>query len=418
METTNAPVVVTLVLYVLGIAALLPWNFFITADTFWQYKLRNVSLGEDWDSENATLTNMQVTFMPSLVVISNLFCSACLIFTSYVVTRVREVPRMMITQGVMLLSMGIITIFAIVDTDQWQSAFYVIVLILVAVLNAFEAVFQGSLYGITGQLPSACTNALVSGMAWAGIFSSIAQIISLAIGDADPIRTGIIYFSIADVFILLAIGLYYYMSKILFYKNTLKAKAHLAEEKSSPSSWADYWRVFKKVSKFSFTTGMSLLVTLAIFPAVQVYVTSNTEDGPWKDIYFQPTITFLLFNIGDLCGRELPRWLRWPGPDGWLLPTLCCSRVLIALLIMFCYGADKTFPTLFYSDGVYIFLNLIFGITNGYFGCLPYIYYPPYVEAEEKELAGTIMGAVMGAGMVIGSLLSPAFVALWGPRTE
>jgi hypothetical protein len=57
--------------------------------------------------------------------------------------------------------------------------------------------------------------------------------------------------------------------------------------------------------------GMSLLVTLAIFPAVQVYVTSNTEDGPWKDVYFQPTITFLLFNIGDLVGRELPRFLRW-----------------------------------------------------------------------------------------------------------
>ena len=56
---------------------------------------------------------------------------------------------------------------------------------------------------------------------------------------------------------------------------------------------------------------MSLLVTLTIYPAVQVYITSLSDNSTWRDVYFQPTVTYLLFNIGDVTGRELPRWIRW-----------------------------------------------------------------------------------------------------------
>lgn len=290
-------------------------------------------------------------------------------------------------------------------------------MIMVAVLNMFEAVFQGSLYGIVGQLPSACTNALVSGMAIAGVFSSLAQIISLAIGEADPIISGIIYFVIADVFLILALVFYYVMRNMNFYKECKKASRDKMVTNLKPKSAKAYWIVFKKIWWQSFTLGMGLLITLAVYPAVQVYVTSTTPDGQWKDVYFQPTITFLLFNIGDVMGRELPRWIRWPGPRGWKLPCLSLSRVLLVLLIMFCNGEDKTFPTIFHNDAWYIIFNALLGLSNGYVGCLPLIYYPDLLDAEEVELGGTIMGAVMGAGMVVGSLLSPALVALWGPNS-
>uniref|UniRef100_A0A2P2IDH8 Equilibrative nucleoside transporter 3-like n=2 Tax=Hirondellea gigas TaxID=1518452 RepID=A0A2P2IDH8_9CRUS len=415
VANTKPPLPLTLIVYCLGIAAMLPWNFFITCDSFWQYKLRNVTLGDDWDTSNATMTVLQVSFMPTLVVISNLFCTIFLFFTSWIVTRVSEQIRVVAALVVMIVVMITITIMAVVPTDSWQTVFYGIVMLLVAILNMFEAVYQGSLYGIAGVLPSACTNALTSGMAVAGVLSSIAQIVSLAIGDADPITSGLVFFLIADVFLVLSLILYYSMRRMDFYK-LCKQENQNKRVAQSPKTRNAYWIVFKKIWWQSFTLGLGLMITLSIYPAMQLYVTSTTPDGAWKNIYFQPTITFLLFNIGDVLGREMPRWIRWPGSRGWKLPVLCGSRVLLLVAIMFCHGDDKTFPILFYNDAWYIIFNALFGLTNGYFGCLPLIYYPEFVEAEEVELAGTIMGAVMGAGMVIGSFLSPAFVAIWGPN--
>ena len=37
------------------------------------------------------------------------------------------------------------------------------------------------------------------------------------------------------------------------------------------------------------------------------------------------------------------------------------------------------------------------------------------MEEKETELAGTVVAAMAGIEMVIGSVISPAFVALWGP---
>lgn len=118
IATVKPPLLVTLIVYSLGIAAMLPWNFFITADTFWQYKLRNVTLGDDWDDGNSTLTSLQVAFMPTLVVVSNLFCFLFLAATSYIVTRVSEQLRIASTLVVMIVTMTVVTVLAIVQTDS------------------------------------------------------------------------------------------------------------------------------------------------------------------------------------------------------------------------------------------------------------------------------------------------------------
>ena len=54
-----------------------------------------------------------------------------------------------------------------------------------------------------------------------------------------------------------------------------------------------------------------MVVTLSVFPAVQVYITSSMEESTWTDVYFQPTVTFLLFNVFDMVGREAIRFVKW-----------------------------------------------------------------------------------------------------------
>ncbi|RXG69493.1 Equilibrative nucleoside transporter 2 [Armadillidium vulgare] len=318
-----------------------------------------------------------------------------------------------------LVSMVIVTMLSFVNTDQWQEAFFIITLIVVALMNAGIAVLQASLYGMIGLFPPVCISALVSGQSLAGIISALSQIISLAIGQEDPVTSGIIYFCLADIYLIISIIAYVSVIKMEFYKESMnETQLTLRPEVTSTKlTWKEYIKVLRKVFWFGLTLGFIFMVTLAIFPSVEVYVTSVHSPSTWADVYFQPTITFLLFGVADMVGRELSRWITWPGHKGYAFHMLSFSRIIFIPLILLCHGNNKTFPTVFNQDFYYIIINILFGLTDGYFGALAMIFYPRVVEKHETELAGTLMASLMGVGMVLGSCASPGFVALWGPKS-
>lgn len=59
------------------------------------------------------------------------------------------------------------------------------------------------------------------------------------------------------------------------------------------------------------TVGLTLLITLSVFPGVVVYITSTMPKSQWTEVYYQPTITFLLFNVMDMVSREVLRFVQW-----------------------------------------------------------------------------------------------------------
>ncbi|XP_064096774.1 equilibrative nucleoside transporter 1-like isoform X2 [Macrobrachium nipponense] len=439
---SKVPFPVLVVFYAIGLASLLPWNFFITADGYWQYKLRNVSLGDDWNVGKANYTTLQITFTSTMVIISNVFCTVFLVVSSAIVNRVSEWMRHAGSLAVSLAAMIVVTVMTFINTDSWQLGFYIVTMIIVALLNMAVAVVQASSYGLAGMFPESCMSGLVSGQAISGIFSSVAMIVSLLVGGNDVI-SALIFFLVADVTLVLTIAGYIYLTKTKYYAEVKSAvvKGEVDKKQSIGNDWESYRTVLKKVWLMGLTCGGTLLFTLMIYPAVLVYVTSTLPDSRWTEVFFQPTITFLVFNIGDWLGREAPRLVKWspetpkrnevsgspylsrlhssvskkPGPDGWGLHIVGATRVIFIPLLMLCHGDNKTFPTLFDNDGYYVALLFLFAFTNGYVMTLALIYYPGLVLEEETELAGTIMGAILGIEMVIGSLLSPAFVMLWGP---
>ncbi|KAK8745040.1 hypothetical protein OTU49_000417, partial [Cherax quadricarinatus] len=312
----------------------------------------NVSLGEEWDDQNTTLTSLQVSFTPTLVIVSNTFCTIFLIVTSAIVRSVSEKVRMLGSLTLCLLAMVIITALTLVNTDSWQMTFFVVTMIIVALLNS-RWTGHSFLYGQT-----------------------------------------------------------YYAEM----KSDSEKKEVLETQPEVKSNWASYLVVFKKLWLMGMTYGGTLFVTLMIYPAVVVYITSTSAESPWSEVFFQPTITFLLFNLADWVGRETPRWVPWPGPQGWMLHVVGAARLIFLPLLMLCHGTNKTFPTIFNNDAYYIIILFLFAFTNGHIGTLCLIYYPALVEADELEVGGAILAAMLGVGMVVGSLLSPALVALWGPH--
>nr|XP_027221046.1 equilibrative nucleoside transporter 1-like [Penaeus vannamei] len=502
---SSRPLLVTLVFYALGMATLLPWNFFITAETYWQYTAPQRERGrEGWGWSNATLTPLQLSFTPRSSSCPTCSCTVFLLFTSAIVRRVREMVRQLGSLVLSLATMVIITLFTFIDTDSWQFAFFVITMILIAILNVCVAVLQGSSYGLAGLFPASCMSGMLSGQAISGIFSSLARIISLLVGE-EPVVSGLVFFVIADVFPSSASWVMFYMNEMHQHSSTTtpgegraRGKKEQAEYKSDTQTYISVLKKPKnrvnldadcaflsrpgsghalrsksseassdetamldhggseitipserqeepqKKQKLMIASGEdlkedgamaaqdsedeectliwlmahlggTLFDHLMIYPAVVVYVTSVYPESRWTEEFFQPTVTFLLFNVGDTLGREITRWWRWPGARGWQLHVFGAARLVFLPLLMLCHGENKTFPTLLDHDAYYIVLMFFFAFTNGYVGTLTMIYYPSLVEPNELEVGGAIMAAMMGIGMVVGSLLSPAFVALWGP---
>ena len=73
------------------------------------------------------------------------------------------------------------------------------------------SVFQGGICGLAGKFPSQYISAVISGQALGGIFASVANIVSIALG-ASPIQSAFLYFLAADVTLIVALALYLVLS--------------------------------------------------------------------------------------------------------------------------------------------------------------------------------------------------------------
>ncbi|KAK3867927.1 hypothetical protein Pcinc_026654 [Petrolisthes cinctipes] len=423
------PLGVSLVFYLLGNATLLPWNFLITAESYWQYKVRDVTLGDEWNSPNATLTSLQISFTPTLIIIANVCSTAFFIITSTLIWKISERVRIGWSLVVALLCMLLTTVLTLINSDSWQTLFFVITMVIVAFLNASIAVTLGSCCGLAGIFPDSCMTSWISGQALAGVLSSLARLVSLGVGGEamDPAISGLIYFLLADAFLSVTIAGYMALRKTSYYVKVKEEVEKAADTQNTQNTHQQgsnrnrrdlraYLAVLSKIWPMGTTQAITLAITISVFPAVVVYITSSLPDETrWTQVFYQPTITFLLFNVGDFMGREMSRLVKWPGPRGWLLHVLGVGRVVFVLLLLLCYGHNKTFPTLFYHDAYYIIINSLFSFTNGYIITLTYIYYTEFLDPCEYEMGGGIMVALSGIGVIIGSLVSPGLVKLWGP---
>jgi solute carrier family 29 (equilibrative nucleoside transporter), member 1/2/3 len=119
---------------------------------------------------------------------------------------------------------------------------------------------------------------------------------------------------------------------------------------------------------------------------------------------------FLLFNIGDFSGRLLcsfPRLLIWSQKR---VLAFSLARTLFIPAFLACNVPGSTAPL---SDGMFFFLLLIFGITNGYGGTMSMIIAPsvernPRLRGrrEDVDTAATVASFCLVGGLCIGAFAS------------
>ncbi|CAG0887790.1 unnamed protein product [Cyprideis torosa] len=221
-----------LVFYALGIASLLPYNFFITVDSYWMYKFRNVTPtinGTEPPYDPRHKTYLQKSFMSYLTAVSSvsavLFMSLHTLYGHHLNIPARILSSLSALMVIFMITSGLV----FVNTDDDEMLFFWVTMATVVVINALMAVSQGGACALAGRFPVSYMGAMVSGQAIAGILAALARIVSIAIG-ASPVKSAFVYFAIAVGIIFLTLVFYLLGTRAPYYRAVITSVQDVDED--------------------------------------------------------------------------------------------------------------------------------------------------------------------------------------------
>jgi equilibrative nucleoside transporter 1/2/3 len=152
---------------------------------------------------------------------------------------------------------------------------------------------------------------------------------------------------------------------------------------------------------------LTFLITLAIFPAITVSVTSQ-DPTIRRDVFI--AIHFIIFSSFEWIGRILPgfvtiRWLE--DHRHLLLATLGRALLLPLLLLTNIQSNQRWYDPIILNDYLFMLLIALLGLSNGWFSTLGMMYGPTCVTTpKDRAQAGTLMVLVLVVGLAMGAWAS------------
>lgn len=420
---------------VVASTSLLPYNLFMNAHEYFYYKLRNVSSSIDNSSLLPIVeeTPYQRAFEGYLTVFGGITCiigaTLNLLFTNKFSNTSRVVFGHLLVAAVFIPTIC----YTYIDTDDDQDDFFYISLVLAAVASfGSMGLIGGGIMGLAATYPSIYMQSVMCGQAIAGILSAALSIACQAFTSSEVVN-GRIYFIIAISWTLISVAFFLYLARIGDKRNAAAGaeysriniederplldgddeELHVESGNSTPSTTdgddgkGEYKTVFKQARLDLASVSVVLLVTLAGFPAVSSLVKSTSHNEKWTH-YFSAVCCFLMFNIGDACGRLLGNTVDI---SGYRLLSLCSLRVLFVPLIMVCNVEPRfVLPTLLPYDGVFLLIVLLFAITHGFTITLSIMGVAKSVDEELREVSGSLVNLACVISALCGSLLGVVLV--------
>ncbi|XP_036444895.1 equilibrative nucleoside transporter 2 [Colossoma macropomum] len=431
---------VAIILFILGMGTLLPWNFFTTAFAYFNDRL-NTTMSNGTESGQTD----PYMFNNMCVLISQLPLLLFTLLNSFLYQHIAEKIRI-VGSMVFILLLFILTA-ALVKVKMEQDLFYNVTMTTIWFINMFGAVLQGSLFGLVGKLPQRYSSFFMSGQAVAGIFSAVAMLIS-QISEVDNENAALGYFVTPCAATLLTLCCYLLLPHLKFARDHLEdgpgnkedtkkegiqkesvtlVKVKLSEPAYGPncsgqsnSKTADIREkqeeqyeekspvlaVLKKIWVMALCVTCVFMVTLSVFPAITVLVQPDALfTGIWADI-FTALCCFLVFNVMDWIGRSVTSVVQWPSKESRLFPILVVARLIFIPAFMLCNIPSHRLSGVFKHEFAYILVMSLFAMTNGYFACLCMSYAPQLVRPKDAETTGALMTFFLALGLSLGAALS------------
>ncbi|CAD5111441.1 DgyrCDS749 [Dimorphilus gyrociliatus] len=351
--------IVYAIFYLLGIGTLLPWNFFINGKHYFMYKLRNITLPKNFTEyiKPEYETDFQVSF-ESYLAVAAMLPNVLFMFLNTVATRlIRLKIRIIIAVCTMILIFASTIVFALLNTDMWQVEFFAITLVCIVIMNAASAVLQGGVFGLASMFPPRYSQSVMAGQGFGGTMAAIANIISIA-ATKDALQSGLFYFSIALIVLILAFLAYLILPCLKF------ARYHTD----------------KKSLRTSTFNGID-----------------ETNDNDTKsNVAFTKTT-----------GAPLWRVYRMPKFGSNWLPFLSVSRIIFIPLFIFCNFQPRQHLNVYFDNDIApAVIMVLFAFTNGYLSTLCMMYGPMNAQEEDEETAGALMSFFLALGLTAGSFFS------------
>jgi len=407
---------VWIVFALLGMATLLPWNFFIAVHDYWNFKFRDIN------HPNSThMTKLQKEFTPYLAIASNIPNALFVILNVFFGRRFRLNIRLIGALSLMATLFIGVLIMTRIDSDEWQEWFLASTLVIVVFLNICTAIYQGGLIGVAGKFPPSYMGAMMSGQALGGIFPALVNIAVIA-GDIAPADIGFYCFLTAFIFVVFSLVAYCAVQTtdfFIFYAGINRLTSGESEQDLVRSS--SVRMILRNSWRYQVSVFITFMVSLSVFPSVIVLITSefsNDKSNVWANTYFTPVACFLLFNCGDYLGRILASWIQSPGPSLCgqnITLALSFSRLLFIPLFMLCNASpgNRNLPVVFTKDADYYALMVLFSVSNGYLGNLCMMHGPKTAQQrEDQEKTASLLVAVLVVGIGVGSMLAYPIVSL------
>lgn len=421
---------VALIIFVLGLGTLLPWNFFITASQYFNQRLTVANVTSNNTSVSATAN--EYNYDSWMALLSQLPLLLFTLLNSFLYQWVKERHRVAFSLMAILLLFSVTA--ALVQVPMEPDTFFSVTMATIWFINMFGAVLQGSLFGVVGLLPPRYSTLLMSGQGLAGIFAALAMLLSI-LSNADKNSAALGYFLTPCVATLATLMCYLLLPHLEFARFYLdrsrRDEAQTSEELLSRAEKAlnnnnkelevdrksvgkpgqnqersSVFAVFKKIWLMAACVTCVFAVTLSVFPVVTVRVQTVYKDSAGWDKVFTCVCCFIVFNVMDLAGRSAPSLLRWPSKDSGLFPAAVASRALFVPLLMLCNVENSRLVVIFSHDAAFVAINALFSFSNGYLATLCMAYAPQFVHGADRETAGTLMTFFLILGLALGASLS------------
>ena len=447
-----------------GIGMLFPWNVFITAASYFTLRFAHTSIESTFEQA----FSFSYTFANLIIFLVLLRYGTTPTFD----LRLSIVVPNVITAGLFFLA----AIFVYIPMDG--GLLFTLTIISVLLCGAFAASLQAGIFGLTARLPYQYTQAVVGGQGAAGATVSLLSLLSLlsqdcsneketaatATATATPTLNAIktqsfAYFFSSAVVVLICLGIFVWLTKTEFVKQTINGEGGNSNILSTPAlpqsntlssnddTTSDWFVLVRILWRHCLGVCFTFMITLAIFPGltadIQSYNNPYDETCPATGIIYGfgvwQSFLFLLFNVGDTFGRQLTLLGSVIKPKNvWILAM--CRVIFIPLFMTLNLrqnndingkNVNMTFSPSSSSmewngnssssssgSGVVIggsggsdfwpcLLMLLMAVSNGYCTGLEMSNGPKQcIKKEDQSRAGTLLAFFMTLGLLLGSLLA------------
>ncbi|KAJ8985305.1 hypothetical protein NQ317_007092 [Molorchus minor] len=322
----------------IGLLHILPLTFFVTANNYWMYKLRDAS-SETVDLNNKT--TLQTYFNSGLMITQSTSMILCMLLSSAFAHTIKVRSRVLSSLSIIAVLFVLFTALIKVNTDTWQTAFFVLSLATLAVICGVLTLFQVSTLALIPKFPPSYMKTFLMGQGGSGVFNGCLQIICLATGTSTE-TSALFYFGSGTAVIFLALFMFFITKHLAFYQyyvedNTVQMRKERLNKEEIKYIVKNIW--------FCIVICLIALVNLMLVHTsiTGLVVSENYGVGNrWNDVFFVPTITYLYFDVIGLIGRYVGEnfFITRSNAKWWVSVTVL--RVVTVPLIMLCNAKPRS----------------------------------------------------------------------------